>query len=259
MLWTKHQNEKLVLYQAVTRWVLMTPVIINRDTQDELQFSVLFKVHCRLNRFALPARNEMKKMRLISITLLSIAFTNSFLHPPIAIAQDKPPILIPLQVGNTWSYTQTETDKSGKSLGRIVVSARVVADQKIGSKHWFKYQEFGDDFWIRNGPGGQFEAVLEDDETSPGKNTKEILYYRTSKNTLPFKYELEYGDMTLISKSKSVSTKAGKFKCYHYQLVESDLKIDMFIAPGKGLIKHRYEDESSVKTSELKSMTLKMK
>ena len=170
--------------------------------------------------------------------------------------RDKPVDLIPLQVGNTWNYSQSELDKSGKLLGRKGVQAKVADEKKIGNKHWYKYQEFGDNFWVRNDTGGQYEAILDDEETSPNKNTKEILFYRYPAKATPTKYKLEFGEMTLVSKSTTVETKAGKFACYHYRLVESELKIDMFMSPGKGLVKNRFEDDRSIKITELISMQL---
>lgn len=187
--------------------------------------------------------------------LLVLALAWSFVSS--AGAQEAQSGLIPLKVGNTWNYSLSRYDKAGKLLGREDATAKVAEEKKVGPKTWYKLNEFGDDFWVRDDAEGQYEAVLNyEEETSPDRRTRESLFYRYPVDETPFKYKLEFGEMTVVSDSTEVTTNAGKFSCYHYQLVETDLKIDMFIARGKGLVKHRFEDEAEVSVAELESMRL---
>lgn len=199
--------------------------------------------------------NRMKRnvLVLIVIFLAVVSLTVVSVHA----LQNKLEV-IPLRVGNKWEFSESEFDKSRTLLKRETVFASVVEEKTIETKTWYKYREFGNDFWVRSGEGGQYEAVLDDfDQTSPNKDSEEILFFRYPVTKTPVKYKSQFGDMKVISRDAEVTANAGTFTCYHYQILESDLRIDIFVAPGKGLVKNRFEDETSVRIAELESFRLK--
>lgn len=181
----------------------------------------------------------------------------------LAIAEENPAQLIPLQVGNTWVYSQSKSDKSGGILQLEDAYARVVEEKKVGDKTWYKYLEFGDNYWVRNDTGGQYEADCFFTGTSPDKDTEEYLFLRYPVQDTPIKYEVPSGDvMNVVSESVAVKTEAGEFRCYHYRIVDSEVEseveftVDLFISPGKGLVRNCMEDEESITVYELKKIWL---
>lgn len=154
------------------------------------------------------------------------------------------PEIVPLQVGYTWTFEKVVTDRTGKITDKGTDRALVKEAREIDGTTWFRYVEFGDEFWIRNGEGGQFEADLVEKD---GKTVIEAKYvfFRYPVEKAPVTYQTPHTTVTLHTASRRVVTPAGTFRCHHYTLDEPDIASEMSVAPGIGLVWHRYTDKKT--------------
>ena len=163
---------------------------------------------------------------LIILTLFILSACSSQHKKPVDNIQKE---LIPLSIGNSWAYIDTV---SGKKL-----YAKVDTKQEINGVTWYRYNEFGDLFWVRNEGEKQFEAIdyfgaKSIDQVS---DINESVVLRTDVAAYEFS-----GDNKASYKPCSRPTKvpAGTFDCH---IITFDLGEDQFsasyYAPGVGLIK----------------------
>ena len=96
----------------------------------------------------------------------------------------------PLQIGNKWKYVvhaNNDYEIESEVLGKII----------IGNVAWYKLRDFNDNFWVRSGESGQYEAINWFGEDNP-LNTLPV-------DTLMFRYPIkktttyEAGEDTVIA------------------------------------------------------------
>lgn len=166
----------------------------------------------------------MKKIAVslfaIFLLLMGCKDDNIIVNPPSEI-----PEIVPLKVGNTWSYQTTVYDTSGNIVSTTVDSFSVVSDTLINGKKYFIFSSgalrWNNDtgFWITMAPD----------------------------SLLLYKYPANVGDeysysLKVICKDSSIVVPKGTFKCYGYSgLVAID-----YVSPGVGLVKEEwYKDKLS--------------
>ncbi len=145
--------------------------------------------------------------------------------------------LIPLEVGNTWTYIRTiridqqiiKTDTSYSSIEKSV---------QIESKTWFISREDGYDYLVRDEGGQQFE--LDSTIVDPQGRYKEFLVFGIPGKGEKLSYKVGQETVTVAAVKGKVITAAGKFKCLKYEFrspYDSDGYIDTYISPGVGIVK----------------------
>ena len=151
--------------------------------------------------------------------------------------------LIPLKVGNSWTYEQKTIFKDGTIKIDTVVN-EVLRDTLIAGETWYVLREFGDEFIVKNEDGNQFEYWEE-----------ATLFYKNPEKSLGEKYKV--GEFTLIEIAKEIvkiHNFHGNNKCYHYSIFEEELEIpiiQVFIAPELGVVHHSWLIDGHVIESQL--------
>ncbi len=193
----------------------------------------------------------MPRLPSVHVALLLLSFATC------ALAEDPAPKeIVPLVVGNRWEYRRTETDRrTGRTFPDETDKAAVHEKRVIGGKTWFRYTEFDDEFWVRSGPDGQSELRDFDEEGDPDPNSGAV-FYRYPVAKVPLEYEVGGSKITVVATDRVVTTPAGRFTCYVYRLVEPGLVVEMSVAPGVGLVKHRFDlKDSNLVVAELVKFT----
>lgn len=166
----------------------------------------------------------MKKIAVslfaIFLLLIGCKDDNIIVNPPSEI-----PEIVPLKVGNTWSYQTTVYDTSGNIVSTTVDSFSVIADTIINGQKRFIFSTgvirwnnvFG--FWITMSPDS-------------------VLFFKYPANVGD---EYGYG-LKVICKDSTIVVPGGAFKCYGYSV---NVAID-YVSPGVGLVKEEwYKDKLS--------------
>lgn len=155
----------------------------------------------------------------------------------------EPKALIPLSVGNSWSYQRVGGDATA--------SAKVLKSESRGGASWFLYKEFGDVFWLKNEEGNQVEAVNAFDKFDlPEKLEQEVVFYSPAK--APAAYSSSGGSIQYRSCEKSLKVPAGIFPCHVYtiDLGEGNSSVNYY-SPGVGLIRNEFTTDSETVIFEL--------
>jgi len=157
---------------------------------------------------------------LITITLLLVfAFLgckdDNIVEPPIDTS-----VIVPLKVGNTWTYQFTMSDSLGNVWASFSQSTSIVSDTIISGRQTYVFSS-GDFFW--------------NDDTG--------FWAQTSGKppSLVYKYPANVGESygllnTVICKDSTINTPKGSFKCYGYTFGIAN----SYVAPGIGVIKTEY-------------------
>lgn len=130
----------------------------------------------------------------------------------------KTPELFPLTVGSHWKY---QTDNSPTLIENAIVSSL-----QIGDTRWFLYREYGEKFWIRNGPEGQLEAV---NLYNKGEHAAifEQLDAKSVREELLFRFPAKPGDTWVMLENeiryeglRDMTVPAGSFSCHFYSITQ---------------------------------------
>ena len=157
---------------------------------------------------------------LIAFTLLSVFVflsckVDEIIGPPIDTS-----VILPLKVGNIWTYQCTMTDSLGSMFASFSQSTSIVSDTLLNGRRTFLFST-GDYFWNENS-GFWIQ--------SPGKQP--LLVYK-----YPANLGESYGQLiTVIFKDSTINTPKGNFNCYGYS---SGIAITS-VAPGIGKVKSEY-------------------
>lgn len=142
---------------------------------------------------------------------------------PIILSLDacwltRPHELFPLEVGSSWTYQVG--DKAALAENTITTSLI------IGTTTWYLYQEFGEKFWIRNGPEGQLEAV---NLYNKGENAAifEKLDAKSVREELVFRFPANPGESWITLENeiryeglRKMDVPAGTFNCHYYSITQ---------------------------------------
>lgn len=150
--------------------------------------------------------------------------------------------LVPLAVGNSWTYVDTETGEESTSS--------VESKQLVNGVYWFKYNELGDSFWVRNEGLDQFEAIdFFNEQQIDSTIGEEVLVLTTSKNKYAFQgiKSASYKRCDTL-----IKVPAGEFECHiiHFEFGEQ-LFSRNYYAEGIGLIKNQYQSSDGYTEVEL--------
>jgi len=127
--------------------------------------------------------------------------------------------IVPLKVGNSWSFKTTVYDTLGSIVSTTVDSFSVVSDTLINGKKYFIFStgvlRWNNDsgFWITMAPDS-------------------LLLYKFPANVGD---EYSY-NIKVICKDSSIVVPKGTFKCYGYS---GSVAID-YVSPGVGLVKEEW-------------------
>lgn len=174
---------------------------------------------------------------------------------PCVAKSDQRQDLVPLAVGNKWTFEKRVLDKSSSLETTKEAEAEVLEAKKIGSNTWFRYRECGDDFWVRQGIDGQYEAEVSQSGDAL-QIDKQFLFFRYPVEQTPQTYQAGPNTIKVLADAQQVTIPAGEFSCCVYELSDAGGSIRMYVAPGVGLVKHRHEDKDQVKVMELTSYKL---
>jgi len=155
----------------------------------------------------------------------------------------EPNALIPLAVGNSWSYVQVG--------GTETATAEVLKSKNREGSSWFLYKEFGDIFWIRNDEEGQVEAINAFGvHELPGNLEEEVVLYSPGK--APTAYRNSGGDTQYKSCEEQLTVPAGTFPCHIYTIDLGDGSSSVnYYSPGVGLIRNEFTTDTGTVIFEL--------
>ena len=144
------------------------------------------------------------------------------------LAQQASLEIIPLKIGNSWTFTDDEG---------LTEEAVVQGEKGIAGKVWYSYRELSDDaiFIVRNTYSGQIEL-------DPETNEEElVLPYPVEQET----FYTQFGVQSKVTPNVEVTVPVGTFKAYLYDFSVDDPgePILLWIVPGLGPIKSVYEGE----------------
>ena len=136
--------------------------------------------------------------------------------------------LYPLEVGRYWRY-EVEGD------GPKSVTNSITRNKTVRGTTWYLLNEWGENFWVRNAPAGQIEAVNLSLDDPPTRKVDELLVYKYPY-TVAEPYSL-YDDQVVVEEEREVTVPAGRFKCavYYFDLGGGYYSRSC-IAPGVGVI-----------------------
>jgi hypothetical protein len=170
-------------------------------------------------------------MKILNVVLFLILITlvqscSDINNPSVdGISND----IIPLTVGNTWSYHTTLYDTAGNVFKEFNNSREITGDTLINNTIWYYYDT---DAW--------FCSVFKD-----GYHTYDPYRTDSLRNQLNFKYPCAAGEKysyyEVAKTDTQITVPAGTFNCIMYTLrMQTSMDfayIDFFIKPGVGYIK----------------------
>lgn len=179
---------------------------------------------CYLSLIGAVLNNIFRKvhvMKNLAVSLFILFFIvigckddNNIVNPSVETIE-----IIPLKVGNFWSYQTTIYDTLGSIVSTIIDSTRIISDTLINGKKYFIFST-GVLRW--NNDAGFWITIAYD-------------------SLLLYKYPANVGDeysynIKVICKDSSIVIPKGTFKCYGYS---GSVAID-YVCPGLGLIKEEW-------------------
>ena len=121
-----------------------------------------------------------------------------FINPPESADE-----LYPLEVGHYWRYG-VEGD------GPKSVTNSITRSKTVRGTTWYLLNEWGENFWVRNAPAGQIEAVNLSLDDPPTRKVDELFDYKYPY-TVAEPYSL-YDDEVVVEEEREVTVPAGRFK-----------------------------------------------
>ena len=201
--------------------------------------------------------DETEQGQLVMVSeLTEYTFKNDVLPKPA----DPDKSIIPLALGNTWTYQSEEIQADGtKKLledGDPGEGIKAVFVNEQGASYYLSGEEFG--LWSNSTPRGNEDAIIEINEETLKLELidKPTVYYQypVKKGT---KYDLFFGQkldeafstMTVAELDVKITVPAGTFSCIKYEMREKStgmLETVDYVSPGIGLIRNEYYEEGKV-------------
>ena len=161
-----------------------------------------------------------------------------------SLAQAEP--LLPLADGNRWIFV-SEDDAS------VTMEALVTESRTVEGETWYRYEEFGYGYWLRNVGEEQWQATSEPDDEAPGH-----MVALADPATAPDWYPYDGLVVEYEACEEPMMVPAGTFDCYIYTFAFSDeLYTRSVFAPGVGMIHTTFEQGSDVRAVALQDYVLK--
>lgn len=167
--------------------------------------------------------------------------------------------LIPLKQGNSWKYSAVKTVNGNTEETDTVIS--VVGQPVVyNNKQWFHLNELGDEYIVRNDENGQYE--LDTLNTNENSDFAEVLMFKNPKGLKENSYfAYDIIKVTVDADTHLIKTSIGDFTCIKYTLIPQEAGdgevIEFYIAPGVGVIFHKWITAEWIKTRLLVEYTLK--
>ena len=172
------------------------------------------------------------------IYLLSLAFL--FSCTDSTSPEDSKLNLIPLKLGNSWSYNFTMYDSSGVESYSKIQTETIDKDTTILNNTWYSYSNTPHGVWYCNKSDGHW-GYLEAPLTATQKDTSMLIYkFPVSGGEI---YGNTENPVEVISTDKKITVPAGIFEVIHtishFPVSDNYLlhSFETFIAPGIGKIK----------------------
>jgi hypothetical protein len=160
-------------------------------------------------------------------------------------------VIIPLKVGNSWTYKVTAYDSLGAILPFSIgdISLRVTSETTIGSEKWYQVNgslltNRADGMWSRDSAG------------------REQLTFKYPANVND-SYSSSGGPIVVSTTNQTVTVPQGQYACYGYrQGSGTGFDVIQYCAPNVGLVKvEAYQQTLSGRqyvatTFELKALTI---
>jgi hypothetical protein len=146
--------------------------------------------------------------------------------------------IVPLKIGNQWTYEITERDSAGDVTSIATSAMAVVRDTMINDERWY-------DFSANGGPPMEYFTTNRIDGYWSGGPSGHLQY----------KYPAQKGDtymffglvVTVESTADTVSIPASLFVCYMYRFEtpggNASSYLDHYAAPGIGLMKAKITEK----------------
>ena len=222
------------------------------------QLDSVFYVSPGVGLIKMESYDETEKGQLLMVSeLTKYTFKNDALPKP----HDPAKSIIPLALGNTWTYQSEEIQADGtKKLledGDSGETIKAFFMNKQGASYYLSGEDFG--LWSNSTPRGNEDAIIEISEESLKLELidKPTVYfqYPVKKGT---KYDLHFGQqlddeafstMTVAELDVKITVPAGTFSCIKYEMREKStgmLETVDYVSPGTGLIRNEYYVEGKV-------------
>jgi len=169
--------------------------------------------------------------------ILTLSFSAISCHQPTEFSQ-KEGVIMPLEVGNTWSYRVTYFDSLGNAgqidtfSTTIVLKAAVFNDITQANEEWFSSGMY----YYMNRQTGLFRASRLPLSSYGFLVAKYPAREKDSYNA----FTSDPGDsyiVTVVSTHEYTSVPEGSYSCYVYQWQGDNLKMFQYYAPNRGLIR----------------------
>lgn len=160
------------------------------------------------------------------------------------LAQTEP--LLPLADGNRWTFV-SEDDPS------VTMQALVTESRTVDGETWYRYEEFGYGYWVRNVGEEQWQATSEPVDEAPGR-----MVALADPAGAPDWYPYDGLVVEYEACEEPMTVPAGTFDCYVYTFEFSDEHYTRSVfAPGVGMIHTTFEQGSDVRAVALQDYVLK--
>lgn len=200
---------------------------------------------------------------LLLILSIPLLFSCSNSTSPENVAPDE---VIPLTMGNSWSYTYTNYDENGDETSSFPRESTIDKDTTISDLTCYAYSNHHS-AWYTNLDDGYSSYSL--NASSENEATMLMFKYPATKGDI-------YGDseyrVEVISINEKITVTAGTFNVLHYSTTISDdsymndyeiVSLESFISPGIGLVNRMFiakdsnGEEFIINSEELDSYSLK--
>jgi hypothetical protein len=195
----------------------------------------------------------MKKFIFILLVFSGIGLISNFCNvsgsEPVDNNTDD--VLLPLKVGNYWTYARLELDSTGNIIDTVeTFTDRVLAEKKLGNETWYYYGLLGrtdtsEAILYKNREDGLYICSRGAGDIIDSPHL--FLKYPTAINDT---FTSKYHFMKTLSLNENISTKIGDFPCIkYYGNRYPDEKFDfgyelMYFTPGIGQIEYFREFHS---------------
>ena len=137
--------------------------------------------------------------------------------------------LIPLAVGNSWTYSRSDYDTLGKVTTTYTYPTRIEYDTIVGGVHWFSLLDVDVSVWYRDSVAG---VVM--------YPSNKLLYKYPASKQDSFPAAIGTYTMKVISIDTTINVTAGTFTCYAYLEAnppDSYFIYYYYVSPGIGVVK----------------------
>jgi hypothetical protein len=182
--------------------------------------------------FSLKVNHSLLLILLSSIIILSCSESTE--------PDSSNPDLIPMAVGNKWSYKLTSYDSLGNVLYTESTSSSIDKDTIIDGTIWYGYEDGFNGIWNINKTNGYWIFV------------KAFYGYSLNDTTwMVYKYPCNVGEtfgeadypIQVVSKNEIISVPAGNFTTIHYSFIFANynnyllISNEVYVCPGIGVVK----------------------